>query len=263
MKNHDEQIRGPVSNGEVELSIVLPCLNEAETIAFCVTEAAGFLKRSGVKGEIVIGDNGSTDGSPDIATSLGARVVVIPIRGYGAAVSGAIRASRGKYVVMADSDGSYDLGNLEPFLERLRAGDDLVMGNRFLGGIQPSAMPFKNRYLGNPALSRIGRLLFKAPIGDFLCGLRGISRKAFIDLDLQTSGMEFASEMVVKSALKSKTITEVPIILRRDGRSHPSHLRPWRDGWRHLRLMLHVAPLWFRNNRGLRGLRRLHGLKSA
>lgn len=244
MKSQDEDTLAPALDEEIELSIVLPCLNEAETIAFCVNEASGFLKRSGATGEIVIGDNGSNDGSQNIARSLGARVIDIPIRGYGAALSGAIRASRGKYVVMADSDGSYDLGNLEPFLEKLRAGFDLVMGNRFLGGIQPGAMPFKNRYLGNPVLSRIGKLLFRAPSGDFHCGLRGFSRKAFLDLELQTTGMEFASEMVIKSVLRSKAIAEVPTILRPDGRSRPPHLQPWRDGWRHLRFMLLFSPRW-------------------
>ena len=244
MDSHDHRGQPPLLNEEIELSIVLPCLNEAETIAFCVNEASNFLKRSAVRGEVVIGDNGSSDGSQNIARALGARVIDIPIRGYGAALSGAIRASRGKYVVMADSDGSYDLGNLEPFLENLRAGYDLVMGNRFLGGIHPGAMPFKNRYFGNPVLSGIGRLFFNAPSGDFHCGLRGFSRKAFIDLELQTTGMEFASEMVIKSVLRSKAIAEVPTILRPDGRSRPPHLKPWRDGWRHLRFMLLFSPRW-------------------
>ena len=228
----------------VELTIVMPCLNEAETLETCIRKARSFLDRSGIAGEIVIGDNGSTDGSIEIARRCGARVVNIPIRGYGAALYGAVVASHGKYCVMGDSDDSYDFGNLDAFLSELRAGADLVMGNRFLGGIEPGAMPWKNRYIGNPVLSRIGRLLFGAPTKDFHCGLRAFSRDAFLRMDLRTTGMEFASEMVIKATLMKMRIIEVPTILSRDGRSRPPHLRPYRDGWRHLRFMLLFSPNW-------------------
>jgi len=228
----------------VELSIVMPCLNEAETLAICIRKAQGYLRRSGVSGEIVIGDNGSTDGSQQIATSLGARVIHIPIRGYGAALYGAITATRGRYCIMGDSDDSYDFEHLDRFLEKLRAGYDVVMGNRFRGGIEPGAMPWKNRYIGNPLLSTIGRVLFKIPMRDFHCGLRGFSKAAFTQMDLRTTGMEFASEMVIKARLLGLSMTEVPTTLRPDGRSRPPHLLPYRDGWRHLRFMLLFSPGW-------------------
>ncbi len=227
-----------------ELSIVMPCLNEAETLGACLTEAQRFLDEAGVAGELIVGDNGSTDGSQEIARQHGARVVPVAERGYGAALYGATLAARGTYVIMGDSDGSYDFSALSPFLDELRAGGDLVMGNRFAGGIQPGAMPWKNRFIGNPVLSRIGRMLFHSPAGDFHSGLRGYSMDAFRRMDLRTTGMEFASEMVIKATLMGMKIAEVPIVLRPDGRSRPPHLRPWRDGWRHLRFMLLYSPRW-------------------
>ncbi len=228
----------------IELSILMPCLNEAETLEKCIRKAQAYLKQSGVKGEIVIGDNGSTDGSQEIATRCGARVVKIPVRGYGAALYGAAQAARGRYCIMGDSDDSYDFLNLNGFLEKLRAGYDLVMGNRFTGEIKPGAMPWKNRYIGNPILSSIGKILFRAPIGDFHCGIRGFSKEAFRRMDLRTTGMEFASEMVIKAKLLGLKMTEVSTVLSPDGRSRPPHLRPYRDGWRHLRFMLLFSPNW-------------------
>jgi glycosyltransferase involved in cell wall biosynthesis len=228
----------------VELSIVMPCLNEAETLASCIQKAQRYLERSGVSGEIVVGDNGSTDGSQRIATDLGARVIDVPSRGYGAALYGAIDAAKGRYCIMGDSDDSYDFEHLESFVEKLRQGYDLVMGNRFRGGIKPGAMPWKNRYIGNPALSFIGRLFFRTKIRDFHCGLRGFSKAAIDALDLRTTGMEFASEMVIKAQLKELKIAEVPTTLSPDGRSRPPHLLPYRDGWRHLRFMLLHSPRW-------------------
>ncbi len=228
----------------VELTIVMPCLNEAETLAKCINKAARFLEASGVKGEIVIGDNGSTDGSIEIAERNGARVVDVPIRGYGAAVYHAALAAKGRYVIMGDADDSYDFSALAPLVAKLREGYDVVMGNRFLGGIRPGAMPWKNRYIGNPILSSIGRLFFRCPARDFHCGLRGFSAEAFRRMDLRTTGMEFASEMVIRATLLGMRITEVPTTLDPDGRSRPPHLRPWRDGWRHLRFMLLFSPRW-------------------
>jgi glycosyltransferase involved in cell wall biosynthesis len=222
----------------------MPCLNEAQTLKTCIDKASAFLASEGVSGEIVIGDNGSTDGSQDIARAAGARVVDVPIRGYGAALYHASLAALGRYAIMGDSDDSYDFSALMPFLSRLREGDDLVMGNRFLGGIKPGAMPWKNRWLGNPALSGIGRILFRSPAKDFHCGLRGFSLAAFQELDLRTTGMEYASEMVIKATLKKMRISEVPTTLSPDGRDRPPHLRPWRDGWRHLRFMLVYSPNW-------------------
>jgi glycosyltransferase involved in cell wall biosynthesis len=222
----------------------MPCLNEAETLETCIRKAQAFLERHQVSGEIVIGDNGSTDGSQDIARRLGARVVDVPVRGYGAALYWAICASNGKYCIMGDSDDSYDFANLAPFLDELRNGADLVMGNRFRGGIAEGAMPWKNRYIGNPILSGIGRLLFKSPAQDFHCGIRGFSKEAFARMDLRTTGMEFASEMVIKATLMKMNIAEVPTTLSPDGRSRPPHLRPYRDGWRHLRFMLLFSPNW-------------------
>jgi glycosyltransferase involved in cell wall biosynthesis len=228
----------------VELSIVMPCLNEAETLATCIRKAQSYLDRSGVRGEIVIGDNGSTDSSQQIAAGLGARVVHVPIRGYGAALYGAITAARGRYCIMGDSDDSYDFENLDGFVQKLREGYDIVMGNRFKGGIKPGAMPWKNRYIGNPILSTIGKILFRAAAGDFHCGIRGFSKSAFQKMDLRTTGMEFASEMVIKAKLMELKMTEVPAILSPDGRSRPPHLLPYRDGWRHLRFMLLFSPNW-------------------
>ena len=229
---------------DIEVSIVMPCLNEEESIRQCIRMAQEGLERAGAEGEIVIADNGSTDGSQEIARELGARVVDVPAKGYGAALMGGFEAARGRYVIMGDADGSYDFGHVEAFLERLRAGDDLVMGNRFRGGIAEGAMPFLHRYLGNPVLSFVGRLLFPSAIGDFHCGLRGFSREAVLGLELDSSGMEFASEMVVKATISELKVTEVPTTLSPDGRSRPPHLRSWRDGWRHLKLLLEFAPHW-------------------
>jgi hypothetical protein len=234
----------PREQPAVELTIVMPCLNEARTIGDCIAVAAGFLADSGVQGEIVVADNGSTDGSQAVARAYGARVVDIAERGYGSALIGGIRAARGTYVIMGDSDGSYDFGRLQPFLAKLRAGADLVMGNRFKGGIAPGAMPPLHRYLGNPVLSALGRAFFRTPCRDFHCGLRGFRRDAILALDLQSPGMEFASEMVVKATMRGLNISEVPTTLSPDGRGGPSHLRSWRDGWRHLRFLLLFSPRW-------------------
>ncbi len=236
-----------VDNNEpqLELSIVMPCLNEAETLATCIKKAQASLRELNIKGEVIIADNGSTDGSQDIANSLEARVVPVKAKGYGSALRGGILAARGKYIIMGDADDSYDFTNLGPFIEKLRSGYDLVMGNRFKGGIKPGAMPPLHKYLGNPVLTAIGRILFwNPPCGDFHCGLRGFSKEAFNRMDMQTTGMEFASEMVVKSVLNSLRITEVPTTLSPDGRSRPPHLRSWRDGWRHLRFLLLYSPRW-------------------
>jgi glycosyltransferase involved in cell wall biosynthesis len=229
---------------EIELSIVMPCLDEAETLAACVAKARRFLDDNGVVGEVIVADNGSTDGSQQIARALGARVVDVDERGYGAALQGGIRAARGRFVAMGDADDSYDFLSLMPFLERLRGGAELVMGNRFQGGIAPGAMPPLHRYLGNPVLSFVGRLFYATPIGDFHCGLRAFSREAILKLGLNTSGMEFASEMVVKASLHGLRIEEAPTTLVPDGRSRPPHLRSWRDGWRHLKFLLTFAPRW-------------------
>lgn len=228
----------------LELSIVLPCLNEAETLAICVDKANGYLDRSGVSGEVIVADNGSIDGSQAIAAERGARVVDVPDKGYGSALMGGIEAARGRYVIMGDADDSYDLANLDLFVEKLREGSQLVMGNRFKGGIAPGAMPALHYYLGNPVLSWIGRVLFRSEIRDFHCGLRGFDREAVRGLGLRTTGMEFASELVVKSTLAGLPIAEVPTTLKKDGRSRPPHLRSWRDGWRHLRFLLLFSPKW-------------------
>ena len=232
------------SETDLELTVLMPCLNEAETVAKCVTKARQCLARLGADGEIVVADNGSNDGSQELARQAGARVVPVSVRGYGAALFAGTYASRGRFIVMGDADDSYDFGRLDAFLDRLRAGADLVMGNRFRGGIRPGAMPWKNRFLGNPALSGIGRLLFNCPVRDLHCGLRGYSKDAFLRMKLQTPGMEFASEMVIKATLMQLRIEEVPTTLDKDGRSRPPHLRPWRDGWRHLRFMLLFSPRW-------------------
>jgi glycosyltransferase involved in cell wall biosynthesis len=228
----------------MELTILMPCLNEAETVETCVRKAVGFLQESGVEGEVVVADNGSTDGSQQLASDAGARVVPIKDKGYGNALIGGITAARGKYVIMGDADDSYDFTNLMPFVEELRNGHELVMGNRFKGGIEPGAMPKLHKYLGNPVLSFIGRLFFPSAIGDFHCGLRGFSRESALQLNLQATGMEFASEMVVKATLWGQRVSEVPTTLKKDGRSRPPHLRSWRDGWRHLRFLLLFSPRW-------------------
>lgn len=228
----------------IELSIIMPCLNEAETIGTCIRKAQQFLARSGVSGEIVIADNGSTDGSRQIANAMGARLVAVAERGYGAALQGGIAAARGRFVAMGDADDSYDFEGLMPFVEALRGGADLVMGNRFAGGIAPGAMPALHRYLGNPVLSTVGRLFFRVPVKDFHCGLRAFRRNRVLSLGLAAPGMEFASEMVVKSALNGLDIREVPTTLAQDGRGRAPHLRTWRDGWRHLRFLLTYSPRW-------------------
>jgi glycosyltransferase involved in cell wall biosynthesis len=228
----------------VELSIVMPCLNEAETVAVCVRKARGWLDANAVAGEVVVADNGSTDGSQKLATEAGARVVPVAERGYGAALAEGFAAAKGRYVIMGDADDSYDFSNLMPFLAKLREGNQLVMGNRFAGGIAKGAMPRLNFYVGNPILSFAGRAFFRSPCRDFHCGLRGFDREAILGLRLQTTGMEFASEMVVKATLARLRIVEVPTTLRPDGRSRAPHLRPWRDGWRHLRFLLLYSPRW-------------------
>jgi hypothetical protein len=228
----------------LDLTIVMPCLNEAETLAGCVEEAVRALRDGNIRGEVLVADNGSTDGSQDIARRLGARVIAVTDKGYGSALRGGIAAARGRHVLMGDSDGSYDFSHASRFLAKLDEGWDLVMGNRFLGGVQSGAMPWKNRYIGNPILSGLGRLFFRCPAGDFHCGLRAFSKQAYDRLDLRTTGMEFASEMVIKATLFGFRVTEIPTTLRPDGRSRPPHLRPWRDGWRHLRFMLWFSPRW-------------------
>ena len=233
-----------VDGNRTELSILMPCLNEADTLATCIKKAQKALEDLNVNGEVVVADNGSTDGSPEIAASLGARVIHVAEKGYGNALLAGIKAARGKYIIMGDADDSYDFTNLGPFLEKLRAGYDLVMGNRFKGGIAPDAMPALHRYLGNPVLTGIGRLFFRTPCGDFHCGLRGFSKAAIQRLDLRTTGMEFASETVVKASLHGLRTTEVPTTLSVDGRTRRPHLRTWRDGWRHLRFLLLYSPRW-------------------
>jgi hypothetical protein len=228
----------------VELTVVMPCLNEAETVATCVRKAVGFLEANGIDGEVLVADNGSTDGSQELAEQAGARVVDVAEKGYGNALMAGITAARGEYVIMGDSDDSYDFTNLMPFITALRGGADLVMGNRFKGGIEPGAMPPLHRYLGNPVLSFVGRLFFRSPIGDFHCGLRGFRKDSVLSLGLQATGMEFASEMVVKATIAKQRVAEVPTTLAKDGRSHPPHLRSWRDGWRHLRFLLLYSPRW-------------------
>jgi len=231
-------------NSNKEITILMPCLNEAETLEKCISKAQTFLKENYLSGEVLIADNGSNDGSPEIAHRMGARVVSILDKGYGAALMGGIRAAAGKYVIMGDADDSYDFLSLMPFVQNLRDGYDLVMGNRFIGEIKPGAMPPLHQYFGNPLLSGIGRIFFHTPIRDFHCGLRGFKKDSIESLKLQMTGMEFASEMVIKAHLNEFRITEVPTILSPDGRSRRSHLRSWRDGWRHLRFMLLYSPRW-------------------
>jgi len=229
---------------QLEVSVVMPCLNESATVGACVKQAREAIEKLGIAGEVIVADNGSTDGSQEIATRYGARVVPVASRGYGSALRGGIAAARGKYILMGDADQSYDFSHLPAFLDELRHGFDLVMGNRFRGGILPGAMPPLHRYLGNPVLSAIGRLFFKSPVGDFHCGLRAFRKQAIEELDLHTTGMEFASEMVVKAALSGLRMTEVPATLAPDGRGRAPHLRTWRDGWRHLRFLLLLSPRW-------------------
>ncbi|HSE38707.1 MAG TPA: glycosyltransferase family 2 protein [Blastocatellia bacterium] len=222
----------------------MPCLNEAETLEVCIAKASRALAELNLAGEIIVADNGSTDGSQGIASKMGARLVSAEAKGYGSALMAGISAARGRFIIMGDADDSYDFSELKPFVEKLRSGYDLVMGNRFKGGIAPGAMPALHRYLGNPVLTAIGRLFFHSPAGDFHCGLRGFHKAAVMKMDLRTTGMEFASEMVVKATLQKMRIAEVPVTLSPDGRSRRPHLRRWRDGWRHLRFLLLYSPRW-------------------
>jgi glycosyltransferase involved in cell wall biosynthesis len=228
----------------VEISIVMPCLNEAETLATCIQKAQRAIEKEGLSAEIIVADNGSTDGSQVIAKELGARVIPVAKKGYGSALIGGIDAARGRFVIMGDADDSYDFTAIAPLIAKLREGYDLVVGNRFLGGIESGAMPWSHRWIGNPVLSLISRVFFHTPVGDAHCGLRGFGKDAFERMRLRASGMEFASEMVIKASLKGMRIAEVPVTLRPDGRSRPPHLRTWRDGWRHLRFMLLFSPRW-------------------
>ena len=220
----------------------MPCLNEAKTVGTCVTKALAWLERHDIDGEVIVADNGSTDGSRAIAARLGARVLPVASRGYGNALRAGIEAARGKFVIMGDSDDSYDFSALEGFVARLRAGYDLVLGNRFQGGIAPGAMPALHKFFGNPLLTAIGRALYGSPSQDFYCGLRGFRRDAILSLDLDAAGMEFAVEMIVKATIRNLRITEMPTRLSVDGRDRPSHLHSWRDGWRTLRLFLLLCP---------------------
>jgi glycosyltransferase involved in cell wall biosynthesis len=233
-----------IDSEATEFTILMPCLNESETLETCIRQAVQFLQREDIRGEVLVADNGSTDGSQEIARRCGARVLDVKERGYGSALHHGVLSARGRFVIMGDADDSYDFSELGLFVSRLREGFDLVMGNRFMGGILPGAMPWKNRWIGNPVLSGIGRLLFRCNVGDFHCGLRGFRRDALRELNLRTTGMEFASEMVIRATLANLRIVEVPTTLRPDGRSRAPHLRPWRDGWRHLRFMLLYSPRW-------------------
>lgn len=228
----------------MDLSIVIPCLNEELTLGSCIQQAQACLSKSNIAFEIVVADNGSTDKSREIAESLGVRVVIVSNRGYGSALMGGIKAASGEFIVMADADGSYDFSQSVLILNKLRNGYDLVVGNRFTGGIEPGAMPFLHRYLGNPVLSAIGKIFFRSPVSDFHCGIRGFKRQAILSLSLVTTGMEFASELIIKATLKGCRIDEVPVTLSKDGRDRKPHLRTWRDGWRHLRFMLVLCPDW-------------------
>jgi glycosyltransferase involved in cell wall biosynthesis len=235
----------PADAGDaIEVSVVMPCLNEVETLETCIQKAQRAMEESQIAGEVVVADNGSTDGSIEIAERLGARVVRVAAKGYGNALMGGIAASAGKFIIMGDADDSYDFGDIPKFVAQLRQGSQLVMGNRFRGGIKPGAMPRLHQYFGNPGLTRIGRLFFRSPVGDFYCGLRGFRKDAYATLGLRTTGMEFATEMVVKATLLKLKIDEVPTTLSPDGRSRPPHLRTWRDGWRTLRFFLLYSPRW-------------------
>ena len=231
-------------NDELELSVVMPCLNEQATVGACVQKAVEALRRHMIRGEVIVADNGSADGSQQTARDAGARVVPVEQRGYGSALQAGIAAARGRFILMGDADDTYDFSQLNEFVGKLREGYDLVMGNRFRGTIHPGAMPASHRYLGNPVLSGLGRLFYKSPVGDFHCGLRGFRKEAIEQLGLRTMGMEFASEMVVKATAFGLRITEIPTTLAPDRRDRPPHLRTWRDGWRHLRFLLLYSPRW-------------------
>lgn len=236
--------QGTESRDDVELSVVMPCLNEAATVGICVKKSMEALERHGIRGEVIVADNGSTDGSQQIAREMGARVVAVERRGYGSAIQSGIAAAQGQFVLMGDADDTYDFSQLNEFVAKLREGYDLAMGNRFKGKIMPGAMPPLHRYLGNPVLTGLGRLFFKSPVGDFHCGLRAFRKDAIVRLGLRTLGMEFASEMIVKAAAFGLRVTEIPTTLAPDRRDRPPHLRTWRDGWRHLRFLLLYSPRW-------------------
>jgi glycosyltransferase involved in cell wall biosynthesis len=247
MSRQAEQIpaqRATGAESPLELSIVMPCLDEARTLGTCIRKARASLEELGIEGEIVVADNGSTDGSREIAAALGARVVPVAARGYGNALAGGIAAARGHYVIMGDADDSYDFSELGPLVEQLRAGYDLVVGNRFQGGIRPGSMPWLHEHLGNPVLSFVGRRLFGTPCGDIYCGLRGFDREKISALELRSAGMEFAIEMVVKATMRDLRIAEVPTVLSPDAQGREPHLKTWRDGWRSLRLLLLYSPRW-------------------
>lgn len=229
---------------EIEITILMPCLNERETLAACIRKAHLGCQKVGIAYEILVADNGSSDGSQEVARAAGARVIDVPLRGYGAALQAGIQAAKGEFIIMGDADDSYDFSEIAPFVEKWREGNELVMGSRFRGEIKPGAMPFLHRWVGNPILTRVGNLFFRNRLSDYHCGLRGFEKQAMIDLNLRTTGMEFASEMVIKAALAKLKIAEIPITLWPDGRSRRPHLRTWRDGWRHLRFMLLYSPNW-------------------
>lgn len=230
--------------GDIELTVLMPCLNEEKTLGICIQKALSCMERLGVKGEVVVADNGSKDRSCEIAESMGARVIRVEEKGYGAALIGGIKEANGRYVIMGDSDDSYDFSALDGFINLLRQGEELVMGNRFKGGIEQGAMPYLHKYIGNPILSFIGRVFCNIKIGDFHCGLRGFDRKKILSLGVSCTGMEFASEMIVKAANKRLKIAEIPVVLSKDGRDRAPHLRSFRDGWRHLRFLLLASPKW-------------------
>jgi glycosyltransferase involved in cell wall biosynthesis len=238
------QATGVAVDRAMEVSVVMPCLNEAQTLEACIRKAQGTLEKEHLAGEIIVADNGSSDGSIEIAERLGVKVVHVRAKGYGHALMAGIASASGKYIVMGDSDESYDFAQIPSFLEPLRAGADLVMGNRFRGGIERNAMPPLHQYFGNPLLSRIGQLFFHSPVGDFYCGIRGFRKDAYERMDLRTTGMEFATEMVVKATLLNLRIAEIPTTLAPAGRKRPSHIRTWRDGWRTLRFFLLYSPRW-------------------
>lgn len=246
VKKHAERVELPslTDTPPVELTILMPCLNEAETLAVCIRKSKRFLAESNIRGEVLIADNGSTDGSQEIARAEGAVVLNVPMRGYGAALLGGIAAAKGRFVIMGDADDSYDFSALQPFVDRLRTGAKLVMGNRFKGGIAPGAMPFLHKYLGNPVLSWLARLFFNVKASDSLCGLRGFDVDAIRALNLRTTGMEFGPEMLVRSALAGLRMDEVPTTLSPDGRSRAPHLKTWQDGWRNLSFLLMYSPKW-------------------
>lgn len=229
---------------ELELTILMPCLNEAETLEVCIKKALKSLEENKIKGEVLVADNGSTDGSQDIATKAGARLIHVPKKGYGSALIEGTKKAYGKYIIMGDADDSYDFSNIMPYIDKLREGYELVMGNRFKGGIEKGAMPWSHKYIGTPVISFLGRLFYKSKIGDFNCGMRGYNKESILNLDLKCTGMEYASEMIVQANLNGIKITEIPTTLKKDGRSRPPHLKSFSDGWRHLKFLLLYSPKW-------------------